>query len=65
MQVDDGEDIERVENKFVGVIIADKKYCKSHRKHVQNKLSRSVSVLSKTKHILDHRSLHILYCSLV
>ncbi len=66
MQVDDGEDIERVdENKFLGVIIADKINCKSHRKHVQNKLSRSVSVLSKTKHILDHRSLHILYCSLV
>ena len=37
---------------------------KPHIKHVKSKLSRSISVLGKAKHILDHNSLHILYCYL-
>lgn len=41
------------ENRFVGVIINDKTSCKSHIKH---------TVLTKAKHILDLKSLHILYC---
>ena len=53
------------ENKFLGVIIDDRINWKAHSKHVQNKLSRSISVLSKAKNMLDHKSLHILYCSLV
>ena len=62
----DGVNVERVyENKFLGVTIDDKINWKSHIKHVQSKLSRSISVLSKAKHILDHKSLHILYCSLI
>lgn len=62
----DGVGIERVnENKFLGVIIDDKINWKSHIKHVHSKLSRSISVLSKARHILDHKSLHILYCSLI
>ena len=62
----DGVDIERVyENKFLGVTIEDKINWKSHIKHAQSKLSRSISVLSKAKHILDHKSLHILYCSMI
>lgn len=36
---------------------------KSHTK--QNELSRSISVLSKAKHIVDHKALHILDCSMV
>lgn len=61
-----GVHIERVfENKFLGVIIDDKICWKPHIKHVQSKLSRSISVLAKAKHILDQKSLHILYCSLV
>lgn len=47
------------------MIIDDRKSWKSHIKHVHNKLSLSSSVLRKAKHILDHKSLHILYCSLV
>jgi len=46
----DGVDIERVnENKFLGVIIDDKISWKSHTKHVYNKLSRSISILTKAK----------------
>ena len=62
----DSLDVERVcENKFLGVTINDQINWKSHIKHVQCKLSRSISVLSKAKHILDHKSLYILYCSLI
>lgn len=62
----DGIIIERVfDNKFLGVIIDDKICWKPHIRHVQSKLSRSISVLAKAKHALDHKSLHILYCSLI
>lgn len=62
----DGVEIERVlEHKFLGVIIDDKLNWKSHINHIHNKISRSVSILSKVKHILDHKALHILYCSLI
>ncbi len=62
----DGVAIERVfENKFLGVIIDDKISWKSHIKYICSKLSRSISVLSKAKHILDYKSLRMLYCSLV
>ncbi len=62
----DGVDIERVsESKFLGVIIDEKIIWKSHIKHVQAKLSKSISVLRKAKHGLDHKLLHILYCSVV
>lgn len=53
----DGLDMEEVhENRFVGVIINNKISCKSHIKH---------TVLTKAKHILDLKSLHILYCWLI
>lgn len=43
---EDDVDIERVhQNMFLGVMIDDKMYCKSHRKYVHNKLSINVSVL--------------------
>lgn len=47
------------------VIIDDKMSWKSHIKHEQYKLSRSISVVSKAKHFLDYKSLHILYSSLI
>lgn len=34
-------------------------------KHLQTKLSRSISVINKAKQFLGHNSLHILYCSLL
>ncbi len=61
-----GVNIERVnENKFLGVIIDDKICWKPHIKHVKSKLSRSISVLAKAKHVLDQKSLYILYNSLI
>ena len=62
----DGISIERVnENKFLGVIIDENINWKTHIKNTLNKLSRSISILSKAKHVLDRNSLRILYCSLV
>ena len=62
----DGVDIERVYvYKFLGVTIDHKLSWKPQIKHVKSKLSRSISVLGKAKHILDHNSLHILYCSMI
>ena len=62
----DGVDIERVSQiKFLGVTIDEKLNWKSHIKHIHSKLSRSIAVLYKAKQVLDHKSLHILYCSLV
>lgn len=62
----DGVEIERVhENRFLGVVMDDKLSWKSHIKHVQSKVSKSIAVINKVKHILDYKSLHTLYCSLV
>ena len=62
----DGVEIERVEEiKFLGVTIDEKINWKSHIKHVQTKVSRSIAVINKAKTILDKKSLHTLYCSLV
>lgn len=62
----DGVEIERVyENKFLGVIIDEKINWKAHIKHVSTKLSKSIAVLNKAKHILNFDSLRMLYCSLV
>ncbi len=58
--------IEQVtENRFLGVIIDDKLCWKAHIKHIHSKISRSIAVLNKAKQVLDYKSLHILYCSLV
>ena len=59
-------DIERVyENKFLGVILDHKICWKPHIKHVQSKLARSIAVLGKSRHLLNHKALSILYCSLI
>ena len=62
----EGVNFERVyENKFLGVIIDDKICWKPHIKHIQTKLSRSISVLCKAKHFLNNKSLHIFYNSFI
>ena len=62
----DGVEIERVkEIKFLGGTIDEKLSWKSHIKHVQTKVSRSIAVINKAKRGLDQKSLHTLYCSLV
>ena len=61
-----GVDIEQVSQiKFLGVTIDEKLNWKSPVKHIHSKLSRSIAVLYKAKQVLDHKSLQILYCSLV
>uniref|UniRef100_A0A8C7Y996 Reverse transcriptase domain-containing protein n=1 Tax=Oryzias sinensis TaxID=183150 RepID=A0A8C7Y996_9TELE len=61
-----GVKLERIyENKFLGVIIDDKLTWKAHISYIQAKLSRSISVLNKAKLVLDHKSLRMLYCTLV
>ncbi len=71
----DGVNIRRVKgNKFLGVTIDKTLSWKSHIKHIQSKVSRSIVVskvsrsivvYNKAKQVLDHKSLHILYCSLI
>lgn len=57
-------EIEQVsDTKFRGVTIDN--FWKHHTKHLQTKLSRSISVLSKAKHLLHYKSLCLLYCSLI
>lgn len=58
--------IERVyENKFLGVILDYKISWKPHIKYISAKLARSIAVIGKTRQILDQKSLHTLYYSLV
>lgn len=60
------EEIDRVyENKFLGVIIDHKLSWKPHINHVKRKMSQSIAILHKTKHILNENSLYILYCALI
>lgn len=49
----------------MGVTIDDRINWKSHIKHVQTKVSRSIAIINKAKKVLDQKSLHTLYCSLV
>uniref|UniRef100_A0A8C6VZ07 Reverse transcriptase domain-containing protein n=1 Tax=Nothobranchius furzeri TaxID=105023 RepID=A0A8C6VZ07_NOTFU len=58
-------EIERVnETKFLGVIIDDKLCWKSHIDHVKRKLSKSISILYKTRDLLHKSCLYLLYTSL-
>ncbi len=60
------EEIERVyENNFLGVIIYHKLCWKSHINHVKTKMSKSIAILNRTKHILNEKTLYILYCALI
>ncbi len=59
------EEIKRVyENKFLGVIIDHKLCWKSHI-NVKTKMSKSIAILNRTKHILNEKTLYILYCALI
>ena len=59
-------EIERVyENKFLGVVLDHKICWKPHIRHVGVKIAKSISVINKAKHILNTKSLHILYCTMI
>jgi len=46
--------------------VLDEKICwKPHIKYIKTKLSKSIAVLARAKHILKLKSLSILYCSLL
>uniref|UniRef100_A0A3P9L4Z8 Reverse transcriptase domain-containing protein n=1 Tax=Oryzias latipes TaxID=8090 RepID=A0A3P9L4Z8_ORYLA len=54
--------IERVtEIKFLGVFIDDKLSWKPHIRHIQTKVSKSISIVNKSKHILGYNSRYLLY----
>ena len=50
--------------KFLGVVIYSKLNWKDHVAKVKSKLSKSIAVMHKAKHLLDRRSDMILYFSL-
>lgn len=58
-----GGTIEMVsENKFLGTIIDNKLNWKPHFRHIENKISKNISVMNKTKYVLQPKMLHMLYC---
>lgn len=62
----DGVDLDAVsEIKFLGLTIDSKLNWKSHIRHIQGKLSKSISIINKAKYYLDYHALLLLYCSLV
>ena len=61
-----GVAVERVfEFRFLGVIMDEKLSWKSLIKHVKTKVSKNIFVMNKVKHVLDHKTMRILYCSLI
>ncbi len=52
------------ENTFLGVII-DHKFCwKSHINHVKTKMSKSIAILNRIKHILNEKNvIYIVFCA--
>ncbi len=50
---------------FLGVVIDHKLCWKSHINHVKTKMSKSIAILNRTKHILNEKTLYILYCALI
>ncbi len=58
--------LERVqEHTFLGVIIDQNMSWKPHISYVRSKTARSLGILRKTRHILNLRSLYLLYCTLL
>ena len=54
-------EIEKVkELKFLGVIIDETLCWKPHIHHVKTKISKSIAILYKTKHLLNQLSLYTL-----
>uniref|UniRef100_A0A8C6UW15 Reverse transcriptase domain-containing protein n=4 Tax=Neogobius melanostomus TaxID=47308 RepID=A0A8C6UW15_9GOBI len=53
------------EIKFLGVIIDSKLSWKPHIRHIQGKVSKSISIINKAKFFLNYNALFLLYSSLV
>ena len=50
--------------KFLGVLIDEKLNWKQHINMVRNKLGKTISVIARSKKILNKDSMHTLYCSM-
>lgn len=62
----DGVSLDTVsEIKFLGVIIDSKLNWKTHIRHIQGKVSKSISIINKAKYYIDYHALRLLYCSLI
>ena len=62
----DNNIIERVyENKFLGVIVDHKLCWKPHIEYVRAKMAKSIFVISRAREILNPKSMHTLYCTLI
>lgn len=62
----DGVNIENVpEIKFLGLMIDNKLSWKTHIRHITTKVSKSLAIMNRVKHVLDYHALHTLYCSLI
>ncbi len=61
----DNTRLERVyENSFLGVIIDHNLSWKPQVKHICSKLAKTNGILCKVRHILNQKTMYILYCSL-
>jgi len=62
----DGVHIENVQEiKFLGVTIDNKLSWNAHVRNITTKVSKSLAIISRVKHILDYNALHTLYCALI
>ncbi|XP_024116978.1 uncharacterized protein LOC112138628 [Oryzias melastigma] len=53
------------EMKFLGIVIDKKLSWKPHIRHIQTKVSKSISIINKSKYILEYNCRYLLYCSLI
>ena len=62
----DGKEINRVNSiKFLGVFIDDRLSWDCHVRHIRGKISRSIGVLSRSKHLLSAATLKTLYYAFI
>lgn len=53
------------EIKFLGVTIDNRLTWKTHIRHIQTKISKSLAIINKAKQVLDVNILRTLYCTLI
>jgi len=59
----DGVHIENVQEiKILGVTIDNKLSWNAHVRHITTKVSKSLAIISRVKHIIDYNALHTLLC---
>jgi len=62
----DGAKVERKQvNKFLGILVDENLSWNQHVDYIENKISKNIGILYKTRHILDKKSLTQLYFSFI